>query len=108
MHSLAPVSGSDKEYVKCVFADDIFVTAKKDENVEISFDYGEKIHLDAPVKTGADIGKININAGNRRISARVVSGGNADKKKNIKEKISGGAFSENAGRIFEIWLGRAF
>lgn len=104
----APVSGSDKEYVKCVFADDIFVTAKKDDNVDISFEYGENTHLDAPVKIGADIGKININAGNRRISAKVVSCENADKKKNIKEKISGGAFSENAGKIFEIWLGRAF
>lgn len=103
----APISGADKKYVKCVFADDIFVTAKKGENIDISFDYGEKIHLNAPVSAGENVCKINITAENRRISADIVSAENADNEKNIKEKICGGAFVGNVGRIFEIWLGRA-
>lgn len=104
----AQVSGSDKEYVKCVFADDVFVTAKKNENVNIRFDYGENISLAAPIKINQSICKINISAGGKSIAADVISGENAEKEKNIKEKLSGGKFFENAQRIFEIWLRNAF
>lgn len=99
----ANVDNSDTQSVKCVFANDVFITVKKDENINAVYNYDALPHLNAPVKCGDAVCEMGISAGGKEIKAKIISAENAEKKKTIKDKMRKSPFSKNLGKIFEIW-----
>lgn len=100
----ANVDNSEKDSVKCVFADDIFITVKKDENLNVTYESTPQITLPAPVNYGDKVCSLNINANGLNITANLISADSADKNKSIKEKMCEKEFSKNFLTLFKTWI----